>query len=426
MGSLNDKQIRGAKLPEGARTARLSDGGGLFLRLHAGGLKRWAFRYRIGSKEHWVDLGVYPETTLAHARQKAADLTTQRAQGRDPVAERAEAKREASAAAAAARARMTIQELFDRWCKVELSQRKDGGAETARGIAKDALPLLGGMYVDTVKRKDVARVLDAVAERGARRMANRLHSELRQMFRFAVGRGVIELDPTDKLPKPGGRETVRTRVLTDDEIRQLARRLEAGALPRHVTLAVYIMLATGVRVGEVSKAEWRRVDLDAGTWTIPAEHTKNGNEHTVYLSEFATGKLAELRSMTGGTGYLLPGRDGGCFDDKTITKAVKDRQRSGAGLAKRKASDELALPGGPWTPHDLRRTAATMMGSLGVRPDVIERTLNHVEPNRIVRTYQHQELKDEQREAWRILGERLDLLTREDADNVLTLPRRVA
>ena len=81
-----------------------------------------------------------------------------------------------------------------------------------------------------------------------------------------------------------------------------------------------------------------------------------------------------------------------------------------------------SLPGGKWTPHDLRRTAATMMGILGIRPDVIEKCLNHVEQNKIVRIYQRQKLEPEQAEAWRLLGERLELLLCDNAANITILP----
>lgn len=70
-----------------------------------------------------------------------------------------------------------------------------------------------------------------------------------------------------------------------------------------------------------------------------------------------------------------------------------------------------------------RRTESDYMGALGVRPDVIEKCLNHVEQNKVVRIYQRQELKEEQREAWRLLGERLELLLRDDADNVVMLKK---
>ena len=88
--------------------------------------------------------------------------------------------------------------------------------------------------------------------------------------------------------------------------------------------------------------------------------------------------------------------------------------------------DALVLPGGKWTAHDLRRTGATLMGELGVRPDVIERCLNHIEQDRMKRIYQRHSYQEEMREAWRWLGDRLALLTRADTSNVITLDRRSA
>ncbi len=79
------------------------------------------------------------------------------------------------------------------------------------------------------------------------------------------------------------------------------------------------------------------------------------------------------------------------------------------------------LTGGKWTPHDLRRTGATIMGNLRVQPDVIEKCLNHTEENKIKRIYQRQELKQEQAEAWRVLGERAVLLLTMDGSNVVLM-----
>ena len=91
------------------------------------------------------------------------------------------------------------------------------------------------------------------------------------------------------------------------------------------------------------------------------------------------------------------------------------------GDARCKDNQSLMLVGGKWTPHDLRRTGATLMGGLGVAPDTIDKCLNHVEPNKIKRTYQRQKLEAEQAKAWELLGERLELLVNLDAVNVIPL-----
>ena len=62
-----------------------------------------------------------------------------------------------------------------------------------------------------------------------------------------------------------------------------------------------------------------------------------------------------------------------------------------------------------------------MMGELGVMGEIIERCLNHVEPNKLKRIYQRQERKAEQREAWRLLGERLELLLSSNQDSNIVI-----
>jgi len=71
------------------------------------------------------------------------------------------------------------------------------------------------------------------------------------------------------------------------------------------------------------------------------------------------------------------------------------------------------MPGGKWTMHDLRRTGATLMSALGISSDVIEKCLNHTEENRMKRTYQRYDMREEQINAWRLLGDRLSLIVKQ-------------
>lgn len=169
-------------------------------------------------------------------------------------------------------------------------------------------------------------------------------------------------------------------------------------------------------------AEWDDVDLEGGKCRIPPENAKNTKEHTVYLSSLAVKHFEVLKSLAGASTWVLPAR----WTDqhlcvKSLAKQIGDRQRGDKPPLECRSLNihALELPGGKWTPHDLRRTAATMMGMLGVRPDVIEKCLNHVEQNKVVRIYQRQKLEAEQAEAWRLLGERLELLLRKDTVNII-------
>ncbi|TFW00652.1 site-specific integrase, partial [Oxalobacteraceae bacterium OM1] len=142
----------------------------------------------------------------------------------------------------------------------------------------------------------------------------------------------------------------------------------------------------------------------------------------IHLSPFAQVQFRRLAALRSHPAWMLPNRAGdGPIDTKAIAKQVHDRQRTAPLRNRSKKTATLMLPGGAWTPHDLRRTGATLMGNLGVAPYVIERCLNHVEPNKLVRTYQHQQLVDEQRAAWTLLGDRLAALTA--AANVAAPPQ---
>lgn len=452
MGKLTDKTIKAANVEDGEQF--LSDGGGLYLRVRASGWKQWLYRYKSGTKTRWVDLGTYPAVKLADARSEAATLTLKRKQGIDPIEEREqEAARQAAEAAATAQAlaaqaaRVTVRDLFDRWASVDLVRRKDGGAEVRRMFEKDVLPTLGAMAVEDVRKGHITGITDALLARGVTRMAKMIFSLVRQMFRFAVDRDIIEHEPTAAIRKAkiGGKDTERDRVLSEDEIKALVRQIPSAGLTHSTEAAVWLALSTCCRIGELLSARWEHIDFEKRTWWIPAEVSKNDKAHTVYLSDFALAQfqalkdeadaeLIERRKRTPEAQpipWLYPNRhNDGAVCPKTVTKQLGDRQRPGLkpmkGRAKADKGEALVLPGGKWGPHDLRRTGATLMVALGVIPEVAERCLNHTEQNRVKRTYQRHSYEREMREAWHLLGERLELLTRTKAGNVVTLARVAA
>jgi integrase len=396
------------------------------------------YRYRWQTKTRDTACGTWPALGLPAiraARDAARDLV---AQGIDPNERRSADKierqvAEASRAAALEEhlARMTVNQLFTRWHKLELSKRKDEGAETKRGFDKDVLPAIGERHADSIKRADIMAVLDGVTERGANRLANRMLSELRQMFGFALVRDIVSADPTHRIAKRdvGGKDVERERVLSEAELRALPSALASANLLKSTQHAIWIMTATGARIGEVTRARRKDVDLDSATWTIPKEHAKNGREHVVHLSEFAQRHFEALLALSDDETWIMPARrNEGPVCSKSMTKQIEDRQLS---HFKREAHTNrtahghaLEMAGGKWTPHDLRRTAGTLMGELGVDSDVIIKCLNQTEEHKVKRIYQRSVRLNDQMEAWRLLGERLDLLTSTDASNVATLPAR--
>jgi integrase len=447
MGSLTDSELKGLKVEQSARPIYIADGGGLYVRVFSSGVKEWVYRYKVGAKTIYHRFAVYSRTTtelattvpddalphlsLADARQQALEFLKLRKAGIDPRAnaqgviedkrsERAAAEAEAQKLAQ----RMTVSGLFDLWFELRLTGkggRKDGGAEVKRAFERDVLPVIGTLAIEDVQPLDITQVIEAIERRGAKRLAGRTLAEIKQLFRFAVNTGRLVVSPAGALAVQGGRGAPRDVVLADQDIQRLARQLSGqtgnrleDAVPFTLARGIWILLGTAMRVGELSKAQWKDVDFRKKEWTLP--DTKNGTKHLVHLSDFVISELLKLKALTGATPYLFPSRTGAkCphLNEKAIAKAVKDRQRSGGqALSKRRAThqDALVLSCGAWTPHDLRRTAATLMGELKVLPAVIEKCLNHKEPDRVKATYQRYEYLAERRDAFQKLGEHLSKL----------------
>ncbi|MFA6311954.1 MAG: integrase arm-type DNA-binding domain-containing protein [Sterolibacterium sp.] len=418
---LTDRKCMAAKILEGE--VLLADGGNLYLRIRPTS-KDWLFIYRFGvdGKRRKLGLGNYPDTSLAGARVRASECRNLLSGGTDP-----HAHRETQVAAVVVRDALpqTVTELFEDWMKKDLRRRRvDGGAEVERQFKKDVLPEIGTVPLASLRRAHITHLLDNVAKRGVTRTVGIVLADLRQMFAFALIREMIPSDPTIGLKKAswGGLAQERDRVLSDSEIRQLAMALpEAGMVPSG-QYAIWIMLSTLARVGELSQTKWTDINFDDNVWTVPKEITKTKKEHVVDLSAFAVRQFTELKALSSAEAekherqlseYVFPAaRHMGHVCEKSLTKRIGDRQRGDKRPLSGRSphTNSLMLPGGKWTSHDLRRTGATMMGDLGVRPDVIEKCLNHVEPNRIKRIYQRQTLRPEMREAWKVLGEHLELL----------------
>lgn len=439
---LTDTAVKQAKAEAKEYQLHAGDVPGLFLRVRPNGAKDWIYRYTINGERRKLALKGYPEVSLAEARIKADELRKQLAEGIDPQEER---KRVAVAKIAEKAIKdalpQTVKDLFDLWQKRELKRRKDGGrkdggVETRRKFEKDVFPTIGNLPLDAIRRAHIMQILDAVKGRGAPRIAGILLSDMKQMCAWAVDREIMAGDPTAgmKKSKLGGNANERDRVLSEAEIKQLWKAVPK-ALGEVQQRAIWIMLATCCRIGEITKAAWDDVDHDAGTWTIPPENSKNAKPHTVNLSRFALDQFKALRATAEHVAkegkkevsvWVMPARhNDGCVCAKSLTKQLADRQRGSNEPMSRRSPlvDVLMLPGGKWTPHDLRRTGATLMASLGVRPDVIEKCLNHTEQNKIQRIYQRAELRPEMAEAWKLLGERMELLT-STIDNVVTMKRR--
>jgi integrase len=402
------------------------------------------WRYKVGGKVRQTPIGTWKNgsggKSLKELRDKKDELALNLKKGIDPIeakeadrlkkqADQIEAKQTQITRLqelAAKDARMTVRGLFDLWQRTDLKKRQDRGSEALRAFEADVFPLIGDVAAAEVTKAHIQRIIDTMLTRGVKRMTERVFSDLRQLFGFAMDRDHIEADPTARIKKHKiGGSVERDRVLSEAELIELFKRLPLSGLVESSQCALTIQLATITRIGEVLGARWEHVDFERHTWTLP--ETKNGKRHTVQLNDMALRQFETLRQHTGLTEWVFPAsRLNGPVCPKTVTKQVADRQRDdGEPMSGRsKQTDSLALAGGQWRPHDLRRTGATLMAELGVLPEVIERCLNHTEQTKVKRIYQRAQYEAPMREAWQRLGDRLALLA-DKPGNVVTLARAV-
>lgn len=396
------------------------------------------WRFNIGGKVRQVRIGTWPRMSLKALRDTRDKLQGKVSEGIDPLADKAAARLKKQADQieakqtqlsrlqdlAAKDARISVRGLFDHWRTTDLKKRQDGGNEVLRAFERDVFPVIGPIALEDVNKAHIQRIIDNMLSRGVKRMTERVFSDLRQFFGYALDREYIEADPTARIKKHKiGGNVERDRVLSEAELIAFFQQLPASGLVEASQSALLIQLATITRIGEVLGAKWEHIDTERRQWVLP--ETKNGRRHVISLNDLAISQFEALRLHSGLTEWVFPNsRLNGPVCPKTVTKQVADRQRNGGEdnrmSGRTKQTDSLTLAGGQWRPHDLRRTGATLMAELGALPDVIERCLNHTEPVKVKRIYQRAQFEGPMREAWKLLGERLELLRNKPA-NVVTL-----
>lgn len=430
---LTDKGIRAAKVTDGTRKLDLFDtlAKGLALRVSSGGAKVFYLVYSgSAGKRVWHKIGEYaaPEMTLAVARERARELRGQVQGGRDPQAEKR-----------AQRAAMTVFDLVESYLSRAVSTRRsvDEIARRLRknvsGLDPEGKPLkgkdgksnasdgaIGHVKLADLHRRDLTRCIDAVKDRGAQVEANRLFEDLRAMVRWARGRGDLDENLTEGMRKPT--ETApRERWLTEEEIAIVWKALPDADMRESTRRIIRLCLTTGQRVGEIAGMTRAELSDDLTVWTIPAARAKNGQAHKVPISSAAMQiireQLADVETLADRKGRDLPDEVfpapgfRGSVTAASVPKALK-----------RLEVDDLVLGVPSWTPHDLRRTAATHMEMLGVSPHVIGHCLNHISTTRNSITssvYAKYSYDAEKAEALTIWADRLDAIVNGGAGKVV-------
>jgi integrase len=417
---LTDLSIRKQPLPEKRR--ELPDGkiAGLYLVLQPSGAKSWALRYRAAGRPAKLTLGPYPALDLATARRRAQEALGEVASGKNPAADK-KAAREAQKAASSTsdRVEAVVNSFLERYVKRNVGA--SWARETERLLRVEVIPEIGGKRIGEVTRTDIHKLLDEMVDRGSPINANRLLAVLRRMFNWCVERGLVERSPCEKLKAPAA-EQARDRILSEDEIRAAWQAFESLGWP--FGRIAQLLLLTGARRDEIAAARWSEIDLEAKTWTIAKERSKNGIAHEIPLSDAAIRIIKELpRIGSKGDGFVFTTTMRAPVSGWSRAKSHVDK----AILEVLQADSESAEAPAHWTLHDLRRTAASQMAGIGIAPHVVEAVLNHRSGTikGVAAVYNRYNYAPEKRQALDAWARRLDAIVcgSEGASNVVELTK---
>jgi integrase len=348
------------------------------------GRKVFIVLYRTGgagSRLRKYTIGPHGRVTLHQARAVALKIFAARTEGRDPAAEKQQARRRLVTD--------RVEDLVELFITEYVSKTRSA-REISRLLRREVIPCWGMRSVHEISRRHVIELVTEIAARGTPSAANKLLKVVKTFFGWCVGRAILDLSPTAQVRSPA-RERARDRVLDDDE---LARILRAARQVNGPYAGIVELLAlTGQRREEVAQVTWDELDLASQSWTLPAARTKNGKPHIVHLSKEAIAVLMRTPRL-GRFVFSLSG--------------MKSFQSFSA--AKREL-DKLSEVTG-WRLHDLRRTCVSGMARLGVAPHVADKVLNHQTGtiSGVAAVYQRHEFLAERKDALERWGLHVALL----------------
>jgi integrase len=313
------------------------------------GRKVFIVLYRIGgagSKLRKYTIGPYGRVTLHQARVAAQKVFAAKLEGRDPAAEKREAKRRVVAD--------RVEDLLETYIARRLSQNRSGD-EISRLLRREVGKSWGGRSIHEVSKRDVVELVLAIQHRGAPVAANKALKSIKTFLRWCVGRAVLNQSPAEGVPLPS-KEVARDRVLDDNELGQVI--VAARKIGGPYGGIVEFLALTGQRREEVARLQWEELDLAKRVWMLPKSRTKNAKGHVVHLSEQSMTVLKH-EDRRGPYVFSLLG-----------TKPFQEFSR-----AKRRLDELSGMTG--WRLHDLRRTCVSGMARLGIAPHVADKILNH-------------------------------------------------
>lgn len=380
--ALTDTKVRAAKPDEKAYT--LTDSDGLFLYVHPNGSKYWRFRFRFGGKQHLMAFGVYPEISLADARERRDSARKQVALGIDPREHKKELKEEQL------KEFNTFEKIARDWHATNKKWSEGHSHRVLKSLEDNIFDAIGKRNIAELKTRDLLEPIKAVEMSGRLEIAARLQQRVTAIMRYAVQSGLIDYNPAqDMAGAISAGKRIHRPALELNRLPEFLQRIENYSGRLLTKLAVKLTLLVFIRSSELRFARWEEIDFTNAMWTIPAERqpiegvkfsyrgSKMRTPHLVPLSEQAINILKQIKRLSGDHELIFIG-------DHNPRKPMSENTVNNA-LRAMGYDTKTEVCG-----HGFRTMACSSLIESGIwSKDAVERQMSHQERNSVRAAYIH-------------------------------------
>ncbi|MEQ1487534.1 MAG: integrase arm-type DNA-binding domain-containing protein [Methylotenera sp.] len=376
--ALNHTAIEALKPRASAYSA--SDDRGLSLAVQPSGAKWWRFRYNFEGKPKLLSLGVYPDVSLAQARERREQARKLVADGIDPSQKRQDDK-----ALKQEKGFNSFEQIANQWfAHWQITHAIRHGNNVKSRLERNVYPVLGALPISEITTPQIVKCIKTIAARGANDIAKRCHQNIGQIFRFAIANGFAERNPASDV-RPSDiialKPAVNMARVDESELPDLMRAIDAYNGSNVTRLATKLMVLTFVRTGTLIGTPWSEIDFEAKLWRIPPSRMKMNNQHLVPLCSQSIDVLKTLKVLTGNTPLLFPSERGWQTGDENEPKSMSNNTIL-------KALGRMGYKG-KQTGHGFRGVASTILHEQGFDHQHIELQLAHKQRNQVAAAYNH-------------------------------------
>lgn len=380
--ALTDAKVRAAKPLD--KSYKLTDGDGMHLMVHTNGSKYWRLQYRFGGKQKMLALGVYPDISLAEAREKRDAARKLIANGFDPSEKRKEVKEEQQ------KEFNTFEKVARDWHATNKKWSEGHSHRVLKSLEDNIFAAIGKRNIAELKTRDLLEPVKAVEMSGRLEVAARLQQRVTGIMRYAVQSGLIDYNPAqDMAGAVATGKRVHRAALELKRLPEFLQRIDDYKGRPLTKLAVKLTLLVFIRSSELRFARWDEIDFENAMWTLPAEresiegvkHSHRGSKmrttHLVPLSRQAIEILKQIYQFSGNHELIFIG-------DHNPRKPMSENTVNNA-LRVMGYDTKTEVCG-----HGFRTMACSSLIESGLwSKDAVERQMSHQERNSVRAAYIH-------------------------------------